>query len=94
LRSWLSQWSYDRSQAKGPASAARIKRTPVLLIENEADANVPASHGPAIFAALATPDKQHLCIAGATHYYFNQPEQMRECVDAVLEWSRRKGLLR
>ncbi|MDB5582418.1 MAG: alpha/beta hydrolase [Bradyrhizobium sp.] len=93
LRSWLSQWSYNRSQAKGPASAARITRAPVLLIENEADANVPASHGPAIFAALATRDKEMRSIAGATHYYFRQPQQMQECIDAVVDWSRRKGFL-
>ena len=93
LRSWLSQWSYDRSQAKGPACAARITRTPVLLIENEADANVPASHGPIIFTALGTSDKQKVSIAGATHYYFRQPEQLRQCIDAVLEWSRHRGLL-
>ncbi|MBK5263805.1 MAG: alpha/beta fold hydrolase [Alphaproteobacteria bacterium] len=93
LRSWLSQWSYDRSQAKGPASAARITRAPVLLIENEADDNVPASHGPTIFAALATKDKEMVSIEGATHYYFRQPEQMQECVDAVTDWSQRKKLL-
>ncbi len=93
LRSWLSQWSYDRSQAKGPTSAARIQHTPVLLIENEADANVPASHGPAIFAALATPDKEFVSLAGATHYYFRQPRQMQQCIDAVIDWSCRKGLL-
>lgn len=93
LRSWLSQWSYDRSQAKGPMSAARITRAPVLLIENEADDNVPASHGPMIFEALATKDKEMVSIAGATHYYFRQPEQMQQCIDALVDWSRRKALL-
>nr|WP_217895259.1 alpha/beta hydrolase [Sphingomonas sp. CDS-1] len=93
LRSWLSQWSYDRSQAKGPMSAAKIARAPVLLIVNEADANVPATHGPAIFEALATPDKEMVSIEGATHYYFRQPEKMQACIDAVIGWSRRKGLL-
>lgn len=93
LRSWLSQWSYDRSQAKGPASAARITNAPVLLIENQADANVPASHGPAIFSALATKDKEMVTIAGATHYYFRQPRQMSECIEAVKDWSRRKELI-
>lgn len=93
LRSWLSQWSYDRSQAKGPAAAARITKTPVLLIENEADGNVPCTHPAAIFAALATVEKEHVKIAKATHYYFRQPEQLRECIDSVREWSRRKHLL-
>ena len=93
LRSWLSQWSYDRSQAKGPAAAARIRKTPVLLIENEADANVPCTHHATIFKALATAEKEHVKIEKATHYYFRQPEELRRCIDTVLEWSRRKQLL-
>jgi len=93
LRSWLSQWSYDLSQAKGPVSAARIHRTPILQIENQADDAVPATHNPAIHKALATPDKEMIGIAGATHYYLGQPEQLAQCIAAVREWSRRKNLL-
>jgi len=93
LRSWLSQWSIDRSQAKGPASAARIFRTPVLQIENQADDAVPATHNPAIHSALATPDKELVSIQGATHYYLGQPEQLRQCIDTLVDWCRRKKLL-
>ena len=93
LRSWLSQWSYDLSNAKGPKNAARIRRTPVLQVENQADDAVPASHNPTIRAALATPDKEYVRIEGATHYYQNQPTQLHQCITAVLDWSRRKGLL-
>jgi len=93
LRSWLSQWSYDLSNAKGPQNAARIRRTPVLQVENQADDAVPASHNPAIRTALATPDKEYVRIEGATHYYKNQPRQLQQCIDAVLDWSRRKGLI-
>jgi pimeloyl-ACP methyl ester carboxylesterase len=93
LRSWLSQWSYDLSNAKGPKNAARIRKTPVLQVENQADDAVPASHNPAIHAALATPDKEYVRINGATHYYRNQPAQLQQCIDAVTDWSRRRGLL-
>jgi pimeloyl-ACP methyl ester carboxylesterase len=93
LRSWLSQWSYDLSQAKGPVSAARIHRTPILQIENQADDAVPATHNPTIHQALATPDKEMVSIAGATHYYLGQPEQLAQCIAMVQEWSRRKNLL-
>ena len=93
LRSWLSQWSYDLSNVKGPMNAARIHRTPVLQIENGADDAVPATHNPAIRDALATPDKEYLTIEGATHYYAGQPELLARCIDAVEGWSRRKGLL-
>lgn len=93
LRSWLSQWSIDRSQAKGPDSAARIQRTPVLQIENEADDAVPATHNPIIHKALSTPDKERVTIPGATHYYLGQPGQLKECIDALLGWSERKNLI-
>jgi dienelactone hydrolase len=93
LRSWLSQWSYDKSNAKGPANAALVRKTPVLQIANEADDAVPATHNPAIRAALATPDKEYVEIQGATHYYSKQPEHLVQCIAAVTAWSRRKGLL-
>lgn len=93
LRSWLSQWSYDRSQAKGTLSAPRIKRTPVLQIENGADDAVPATHNPTIHAALGTPDKEMVTIQGASHYYLGQPEQLKECIATVFDWSKRKGFL-
>jgi hypothetical protein len=94
LRSWLSQWSYDLSNAKGPKNAARIRRTPVLQVENLANDAVPASHNPTIRPALATSDKEYVGIEGATHYYQNQPAQLHQCISAVLDWSRRKGLAR
>ncbi len=93
LRSWLSQWSYDKSNAKGPMNAALVKKTPVLQIVNQADDAVPATHNPAIRAALATNDKEYVEIMGATHYYSNQPQQLTECIAAVTDWSSRKGLL-
>ena len=93
LRSWLSQWSYDKSNAKGPMNAALVKKTPVLQIVNQADDAVPATHNPAIRAALATNDKEYVEIMGATHYYSNQPQQLAECIAAVTDWSRRKGVL-
>jgi pimeloyl-ACP methyl ester carboxylesterase len=93
LRSWLSQWSFDRSNAQGPKNAARIGRTPVIQIENTADDAVPSTHNPAIHKALATADKEYVQIAKATHYYLGQPELLKECIDTVIGWSRRKGLL-
>jgi hypothetical protein len=87
LRSWLSQWSYDLSNAKGPQNAARIRRTAVLQIENGADDAVPATHGPIIHRALATPNKQYYRIDGATHYYASQPEQLRSCIAHILNWN-------
>ena len=93
LRSWISQWSVDRSNAKGTVNAAKIRATPVLQIVNQADDAVPATHNPAIRAALATSDKEYFEIDGANHYYLGQPAQLKTCIDAVIGWSRRKGLI-
>jgi pimeloyl-ACP methyl ester carboxylesterase len=93
LRSFLSQWSYDKSNAKGAVNAARVRAVPVLQIVNGADDAVPATHNPAIRAALATRDKELCEIEGATHYYLGQPAQLARCIAAVADWSRRKGLL-
>ena len=93
LRSWLSQWSYDLSNARGPLNAAKIRNVPVLQIENTADDAVPATHNPAIRAALATPDQEFVQIKKATHYYLGQPELLARCITTVIEWSARKGLL-
>ncbi|MBX6319987.1 alpha/beta fold hydrolase [Pigmentiphaga sp.] len=90
LRSWLSQWSYDHSNIKGPVNAARIRRVPVLQIENEADDAVPATHNPIIHKALGTPDKEFVQIHGATHYYLGQPKQLAECISTIIDWTRRK----
>jgi hypothetical protein len=65
----------------------------VLQIVNQADDAVPATHNPVIHAALATGDKELREIAGATHYYLGQPQQLAQCIDTVVDWSRRKGLL-
>lgn len=93
LRSWLSQWSYRLSNAKGPQNAARVRNVPVLQIVNQADDAVPATHNPAIREALATRDKEYVEIEGATHYYLGQPAQLKACIDTLTDWSRRKGLL-
>ena len=77
---------------RGPANAARIKRTPVLQIVNGADDAVPASHNPAIYAAVATPDRTYVEIPEATHYYLGQPELLTRCIDAVAFWCASRGL--
>ncbi len=93
LRSWLSQWAFDDSNAKGPLNATNVRHVPVLQIENMADDAVPATHNPIIRDALATSDKEYVRIEGATHYYLNQPEQLRQCIETLVDWSRRKGFL-
>lgn len=92
LRSWLSQWSMSHSRGLGAANARRIRRAPVLQIENSADDAVPATHSQVIREALATPDAAYHVIRGATHYYQQQPHLLAECVDTIERWAGERGL--
>jgi len=92
LRAWLSQWSYDDSNAHGPRCAASIT-VPMLAIENSADEAVPQPDTRTIYEAAASHDKTLRKISGATHYYQGQPEKLREAVELCLEWMERQGLV-
>ncbi len=92
LRSWLSQWSHDLSNADGPASAAHIS-IPVLAIENSADDGCLPYHGRRFMAAIRHAAKEHRVIAGANHYYFGQPERAAEAARIIRDWLLRQRLL-
>ena len=92
LRSWLSQWSYDDSNADGPKCAARIK-VPVLIIGNSADDGCPPSHNQIIHDAIPHDRKELVTIVGANHYYFGQPEKAREAAMVCADWMKRNHFL-
>ncbi len=92
LRSWLSQWSVDDTHADGPRQAARIT-VPVLVVENGADDACTPSHTRRIFEAVPHDRKEVRTVAGATHYYLGQPEQLAEATRTCVAWLRRTGLL-
>ena len=91
LRSWLSQWSFDLSNAVSARTAPRLRTTPVLQIENSADDAVPATHNPRIRDLLGSSDKEMTTIEGATHYYANQPQHLERCISTIGDWCRRHG---
>ena len=91
LRSWLSQWSYDDSNANGIEDAANMN-LPTLVISNSADDACTPSHAKRLFAALANPNKEFVEIAGATHYYLGQPEQLLKAEQACTRWLREQGM--
>ncbi|MEZ5501493.1 MAG: alpha/beta hydrolase [Halioglobus sp.] len=65
LRSWLSQWSYDASNANGIADAANMS-LPTLVISNGADDACTPSHAHRLFHAVANKNKALIEISGAT----------------------------
>lgn len=92
LRSWLSQWSVDDSNADGPKCAASVS-VPLLAIENSADDAVPQPHVRMIHDAAASRDKAFRVVSGATHYYQGQPELLNHAVDLCVGWLRERNLI-
>lgn len=85
LRSWLSQWSIDDSNADGLRSAASIT-VPFLAIENSADDAVPQPHVGSVFAAAASERKEMIVVKGANHYYAGQPELLHMSTQQIFDW--------
>lgn len=85
LRSWLSQWCYDDSNADGIRCAARVT-VPMLVIEHGADDACTPSHAARLMAAATKAPQQHHVIAGAEHYLIGQPEKAAESVVLIGDW--------
>lgn len=92
LRAWLSQWSIDDTRARALDNAPSIT-VPLLAIENSADDAVPQPHTRAFIDAAGSEDKEMAVIAGADHYYADQPQEMDQAVRVVIGWLRGRGLL-
>ena len=90
LRSWLSQWGYDTTNATGLGNAARIS-CPVLVINNTADLACTPSHAQRLFDAVAHDDKEHHDVKGADHYYIERPDLLPDAVRICTDWLSRKG---
>ncbi len=92
LRSWLSQWSIEDSNADGLKCVKTI-RAPLLVVENSADDAVPQPHARMIFDAATTSDKRFEVIEGATHYYAGQPEHLRVVTGLTHRWLAERELI-
>jgi len=85
LRSWLSQWSYDDSNADGLKCAVKLTH-PLLVIENSDDDGVTPSHAARLMAAAKGAKQTHHVIQGANHYYFGQPRLSAEAAEKAKAW--------
>lgn len=91
LRSWLSQWGFDTTNADGLGNAARIS-CPVLVINNTADLACTPSHAARLFEAVSHGRKAYRDIQGADHYYIERPDLLPEAVRACSEWMESEEL--
>jgi pimeloyl-ACP methyl ester carboxylesterase len=88
LRSWLSQWGYDTTNATGLGNAARIS-CPVLVINNTADLACTPSHAQRLFGAIRHGNKEYHDVKGADHYYIERPDLLPEAVGICSDWISR-----
>lgn len=92
LRSWLSQWSIDDSNADGPYHLGRVS-VPVLVAYGTGDNAAFPAHGRALYEG-AGPDRATLLeLEGANHYFKGQPELLEQFVDSVVDWLGTHDLL-
>jgi alpha-beta hydrolase superfamily lysophospholipase len=84
LRNWLSQWSVDDSNASAE-KFGKDDTLPALILTSGADNGCPPSHADRIVAALGGETTRH-DVAGASHYYIGQPQQLAEAVTVALDW--------
>ncbi len=89
LRSWLSQWGHDTTNADGIGNAARIS-CPVLVLNNTADLACTPSHARRLFEAVGHDDKEHHDVVGADHYYIERADLLPRAVGICADWLARK----
>lgn len=87
LRSWLSQWSYDYSQADGPLHASRLSSsTPVMVLANGDDDGCTPSHTARWMQAVTFSGKKLVTVQRANHYYSHQPDKLAIACDEILRF--------
>lgn len=91
LRSWLSQWSIDDSNADGPYHLGRVS-VPVLVAYGTADNAAFPAHARALYDGVGHDDKELFEIPGANHYFKGQPELLDRFCDKVVDWLERHDL--
>jgi pimeloyl-ACP methyl ester carboxylesterase len=92
LRSWLSQWGFDTTNADGLGNAARIS-CPILVLNNTADLACTPSHAQRLFDAVSHDRKVYRDIKDADHYYIERPDLLPVAVRACSEWLEAENLI-
>lgn len=85
LRSWLSQWSYDDSNANGPFHLGRVT-TPVLVAYGTGDNAAFPAHAHALYDGVTHAERELYEIPGANHYFKGQPELLAQLCDKIVDW--------
>jgi pimeloyl-ACP methyl ester carboxylesterase len=90
-RSWISQWSLVDSRGHGPSHLPHVT-TPVQVVWGTADQAAFPEHARQLYESIGHDDKEIVAIAGANHYFIDQPDLMESAMDAMVTWARRHDL--
>jgi pimeloyl-ACP methyl ester carboxylesterase len=85
LRSWINQWSVDRSNGNALLWLPKLE-APVLVVGGSADSGSPPVISRQLYDAIHTARREYLLLPGATHYYENQPDLLRQACEAIVSW--------
>jgi pimeloyl-ACP methyl ester carboxylesterase len=85
LRSWINQWSFDTTLGDSLRWLPELD-TPVMVAVGTADPVVVPQMAQQMYDAAVNAPRELLFVKGATHYFENQPEQLAQAQDALVEW--------
>ncbi|MGH3660357.1 MAG: hypothetical protein ACRDTQ_00660 [Micromonosporaceae bacterium] len=85
-RSWLSQWSLDDSEGSGLRHLPAVS-VPVQVVYGTADTAAFPSHATSLYEAVPHGDKEIVPLSGANHYFTDQPQHVRRCVQHMTRWA-------
>jgi pimeloyl-ACP methyl ester carboxylesterase len=87
LRSLINQWSFDTTLGDSLRWLPELD-TPVMVAVGTADPVVVPQMAQQMYDAAVKAPRELLFVKGATHYFENQPEQLAQAQDALVEWIR------
>ena len=85
LRSWINQWSIDRTKGNALLWLPKLE-TPVLVVGGSADSGSPPVIVNQLYDAVETARRERLIVPGATHYFEQQPDLLRQACEAMVAW--------
>jgi pimeloyl-ACP methyl ester carboxylesterase len=85
LRSWINQWSVDRTNGNALHWLPKLE-APVLVVGGSADSGSPPVILEQQYNAIQTAPRRYLLVDGATHYFEGQPELLRQACEAMVAW--------
>ena len=85
LRSWINQWSVDRTNGNALTWLPKIE-TPVLVVGGSADSGSPPVILEQLYGAARPTGRKYLLIPGATHYFEGQPDLLRQACESMVAW--------